>query len=109
MMMKKVTIIWKKALVCYDNDYDNTYDNDKSDNDNNTIKNNNINNNAWVAMNNTFWSWVRWFANYFHEWRSQEWISLEDHITSDQKSLFTVTNISFYFLHVICVLNTRFR
>ena len=29
-----------------------------------------ITNNAWVTANNEFWSWVRWFANAFYEWRS---------------------------------------
>ena len=60
-----------------------------------------IKNNAWVTVNNDFWSQVRWFANDFHEWRSHEWKSLANHITSDQKSLFTVTNVLFYFLHAI--------
>ena len=44
-----------------------------------------IKNNAWVPVNNDFWSRVRWFANDFHEWRSQEWKSLANHLTSDQK------------------------
>ena len=32
-------------------------------------------------MNNDFWSWVRWFANNFHEWRSHEWKSLANRIS----------------------------
>ena len=28
---------------------------------------------------------VRWFANDFHKWRSNEWNSLANHITNDQK------------------------
>ena len=55
-----------------------------------------------VTVNNDFfWSRVRWFANDFHEWQSLEWKALANHITSDKKSLFTVTNVLFYFLHVI--------
>ena len=42
-----------------------------------------IKNNAWVTVNNDFWSRVRWFANDFHEWRSHEWKSLANHLTSD--------------------------
>ena len=44
-----------------------------------------IKNNAWVTVNNDFWSRVGWFANGFHEWRSQEWKPLANHLTSDQK------------------------
>ena len=44
-----------------------------------------IKNNAWVNVNNDFWSRVGWFANDFHEWRSHEWKSLANHLTSDQK------------------------
>ena len=36
----------------------------------------------WITI---FWSQVGWFANYFHEWRSHEWKSLANHLTSDQK------------------------
>ena len=39
-----------------------------------------IKNNAWVTVNNDFWSRVGWFANDFHEWKS-----LANHLTSDQK------------------------
>ena len=35
----------------------------------------------WIA---TFWSRMRWFANDFHEWRSHDWKSLANHITSSQ-------------------------
>ena len=79
----------------------------------------------WITI---FWSRVGWFANDFHEWRSHEWKSLANHLTSDQKivihgnefvtsenhwqitplvtkkSLFTVTNVLFYFLHAISYL-----
>ena len=51
----------------------------------------------WITM---FWSWVRWFANDFHEWRRHEWKSLANHITSDQTNRYSrVTNVLFYFLH----------
>ena len=40
---------------------------------------------------------MRRLANGFHEWRSHEWKLLENRITSDLKSLFTVTNVLFYF------------
>ena len=35
----------------------------------------------WITI---FWSRVRWFGNDFHEWRSHEWKSLANHLTSDQ-------------------------
>ena len=35
-------------------------------------------------MNNDFGSRVRWFANDFHEWRSHEWKSLANRLTSDE-------------------------
>ena len=63
-----------------------------------------IKNNAWVTVNNDFWSRVRWIANDFQEWRSHEWKSLANHLKSDQKLLFTVTNVVFYFLHAILCL-----
>ena len=45
-----------------------------------------IKNNAWVTVNNDFfWSWVRRFANDFHEWWSHKWKSSVNHITSDPK------------------------
>ena len=72
----------------------------------------------WITI---LGSRVRRFANHFHEWRSHEWKSLANRITSDPKivifvtrenywqiaslvtpkSLFTVTNVLFYFLHAI--------
>ena len=55
--------------------------------------------NAWVTVNNDFLSRVRRFDNDFHEWRSHEWKSLPNRLTSDKKSSFTVTNVLFYFLH----------
>ena len=41
-----------------------------------------------------------------HEWGDFPMIftSDENHLTSDQKSLFTVTNVLFYFLHAILCL-----
>ena len=60
-----------------------------------------IKNNAWVTVNNDFLSRVRRFGNDFHEWRSHEWKSLPNRLTSDKKSLFTVTNVLFYFLYAI--------
>ena len=53
-----------------------------------------IKNDAWVVVNNDFWSRVRWLANDFHNWKS-----LANRIKSDQKSVFTVTNALFYFLY----------
>ena len=46
---------------------------------------------------------VRRFGNDFYEWRSHEWKSLPNRLTSDKKIviLFTLTNVLFYFLHVI--------
>ena len=44
-------------------------------------------NNAWLTVYNEYWSRVRWFANGFHEWRSQEWKSLAKRITSDQNRI----------------------
>ena len=43
----------------------------------------------------------------FHEWRSHEWKSLANLITSDQKSLFTVTNVLSYFLHATLCLEHK--
>ena len=64
-----------------------------------------IKNNAWVTVNNDFWSRVGWFANDFHEWRSHEWKLLANHHTSAQKkSLFMVMNVLFNFLHTILYL-----
>ena len=44
-----------------------------------------IKNNARATVNNDFWSRVGWFANDFHEWRSHEWKSWANYLTSDQK------------------------
>ena len=52
-------------------------------------------------MNYDFWWRVRWLADGFHEWRSYEWRSLANLLTSDQKTLFTVTSVLIYFLHAI--------
>ena len=52
----------------------------------------------WITI---FLSRVGRFSNDFHEWRSHEWKSLPNRLTSDKKSLFTVTNVLFYFLHAI--------
>ena len=46
-----------------------------------------IKNNAWVTVNNDFLSRVGWFGNDFHEWRSHEWKSLSNRLTSDKKSV----------------------
>ena len=61
-----------------------------------------INNNAWVTVNNDFLG---------HEWGDLPKIFTSDEVTSEnhwqiasrvtQKSLFTVTNASFYFLYAI--------
>ena len=75
-----------------------------------TLENSNLNtymfmqeikNNVWITVNNDFLSRVGRFGNDFHEWRSHEWKSLPNRLTCDKKSLFTVTNVLFYFLHVI--------
>ena len=60
-----------------------------------------IKNNAWVTVNNDFLSRVRRFGNDFHEWLRHSWKSLPNRLTSDKKSLFTVTNVLFYFLYAI--------
>ena len=52
----------------------------------------------WITI---FWWRVKLFANDFHEWPSQEWKYLANYITSDQKSLFEVTNVLVYFLSAI--------
>ena len=44
-----------------------------------------IKNTAWVTVNNDFLSRVRRFGNDFHEWRSHEWKSLTNRLTSDKK------------------------
>ena len=47
----------------------------------------------WIAI---FWSLMKRFANDFHSWRMT------------QKSLFTVTNVLFYFLHpILCSQHTN--
>ena len=54
-----------------------------------------IKNNAWVTVNEDFLVTSRVIC---------QWFSLAKHLTSDQKSLFTVTNVLFYFLHAILYL-----
>ena len=49
-----------------------------------------IKNNAWVTVNNDFWVTSEAICQ-----------SLANRITSDPKSLFTVTNVLFYFLHAM--------
>ena len=44
-----------------------------------------IKNNAWVTVNNDFLSRVGRFGIDFHEWRSHEWKSLPNRLTSDKK------------------------
>ena len=61
-----------------------------------------IKNNAWVTVNNDF---------FCHEWGDSAMIFTSDEVTSEnhcriasrvtKKSLFTVTNVLFYFLHAI--------
>ena len=48
-----------------------------------------IKNNAWVAVNNDFLSRVGRFGNDFHEWRSHEWKSLPNRLTSDKKNRYS--------------------
>ena len=57
-----------------------------------------IKNNAWVTVNNGFGSRVRRFANENH-WQ------IASRVT--QKSLFTVTNVLFYFSHAILCPGTQ--
>ena len=54
-----------------------------------------------ASFYNDFSSGVMYFANDFHEWRSYGWKSLANHFTIDEKSLFTVMNVLFYFLRAI--------
>ena len=58
-----------------------------------------IKNNAWVTVNNDFW--VTSEANDFHEWRSHEWKSLANRLTSDPKIAIhgNECNISFLTLY----------
>ena len=58
----------------------------------------------WITI---FGSRVRWFANDFHTWRSHEWKSLANRITSDPKITIHVTNVLFYFLHAILCLEHK--
>ena len=76
-----------------------------------------IKNNAWVAVNNDFlvMSGVicQWFSRVMKsrvKIIGHSWKSLANHLTSDQKSLFTVTNVLIYFLLAIFfILNIPFR
>ena len=67
-----------------------------------------IKNNAWVTVNNDFLSRVRRFDNDFHEWRSHEWKSLPNRLTSDKK---IVIHRIFYFISytLFYVMNTQIR
>ena len=58
-----------------------------------------IKNNAWVTVNSDFLSRVRRFGNDFHESRVK--IIADSPHEWQKKSLFTVTNVLFYFLHAI--------
>ena len=60
-----------------------------------------IKNNAWVTMNEDFLSRVRRFGNDFtsDEVTSENHCRIASRVT--KKSLFTVTNVLFYFLHAI--------
>ena len=60
-----------------------------------------IKNNAWVTVNNDFWSRVRRFANNFHEWQSQEWRSLANRLTSDPQIVIHGNKCIISFLHAI--------
>ena len=69
--------------------------------DSSILYSNDIKNNAWVTVNN----------NFCHEWADSAIIFTSDEVTSEnhcriasrvtKKSLFTVTNVLFYFLHAI--------
>ena len=58
----------------------------------------------WITI---FGSRARWFANNFHSWLPHSWKLLANHITSNQKLLFTEMNVLFHFLHVILCLWTH--
>ena len=60
-----------------------------SDDDGDNNNNDDIKNNAWVTVNNDFLSRVRRFGNDFHEWRSHEWKSLPNRLTSDKKDRYS--------------------
>ena len=50
----------------------------------------------WIRM---FWSWVRWFANDFHD------LQIISRVT--KRSFFMVMNVLFYSLHAFYFLNTQ--
>ena len=56
-----------------------------------------IKNNAWVTLNNDFWVTSEAICQSF-------WKSLANRFTSDQESLFPVTNVLIYFLYALYVL-----
>ena len=61
-----------------------------------------IKNNAWVTVNNDFWVTSEAICQYLFtgdEVTSENHWQIASRVT--RKSLFTVTNVSFYFLHVI--------
>ena len=61
-----------------------------------------IKNNVWVTVNNDLGVTSEAICQCFHEWRSHEWKSLAKIASRvTPKSLFTVTNVLFYFLHAI--------
>ena len=57
-----------------------------------------IKNSAWVTVNMVFGSRVRRFAKDFHEWRSHEWKSLVNLITSDPKIVIHFNECTILFL-----------
>ena len=60
----------------------------------------------WITI---FGSRVRRFANNFHEWRSHEWKSLANRITSDPKIVIHGNECIILFLTRYLMSNTQFR
>ena len=74
------------------------------------ISNGDIKNNAWVTVNNDFWVTSEAICQWFSQvTKSRVKIIGKSHHEWPQKSLFTVTNVLFYFLHtILCPWNTQF-
>ena len=89
MMTTAVTIkMIMMVMIMINDNADDT--NNGNNNDSNLSKNDNDNDDKDAPWITIFWSWVGWFANDFHEWRSHEWKSLTNHLTP-----FYILNIPF--------------
>ena len=55
-----------------------------------------IYNNAFVTLNNDFWSPAMWFSNDFHAWLCHSWKSLVNTSSVTINSLFTITHALFH-------------